>query len=71
MVLSAMKDGAAVNEAALNQVMFYIPNIFSITCFSHVIDNAGKKFQFRILDTFFSHWHGMFAHSPAVRSSCV
>lgn len=67
MIISATKDGAAVNEAALNQVKFYFPNIFSITCFSHVIDNAGKKFQFRILDTFLSHWNSMFSQSPAVR----
>ncbi|CAB4018870.1 Hypothetical predicted protein [Paramuricea clavata] len=56
-----------VNEAALNQVKFYFPNLFSITCFSHVIDNSGKKFQFRILDTFIRHWNSMFSQSPAVR----
>ena len=49
-----------------NQVKFYFPNIFSIACFSHIIDNAGKKFQFRILDTFLRHWNGMFSQSPAV-----
>ena len=67
MILSATRDGAAVNEAALNQVKFYFPNIFSITCFSHIIDNAGKKIQFRILDTLLRHWNGMFSQSPAVR----
>ncbi|CAB4024421.1 RNA-directed DNA polymerase from transposon BS [Paramuricea clavata] len=67
LILCATKDSAAVNEAALNQVKFYFSNLFSITCFNHVIDNAGKKFQFRILDTFIRHWNSMFSQSPAVR----
>ena len=31
------------------------------------MDNAGKKFQFRILDIFLRLWNGMFSQSPAVR----
>ena len=66
-ILAAMRDGAAVNEAAINQIKFYFPSIFNVTCFCHVVDNSGKRFQFRILDTFFKHWNAMFAHSPTVR----
>eukprot|EP00112_Aurelia_sp_Birch-Aquarium-sp1_P014586 Seg3162.1 transcript_id=Seg3162.1/GoldUCD/mRNA.D3Y31 product="hypothetical protein" protein_id=Seg3162.1/GoldUCD/D3Y31 len=66
-ILAAMRDGAAVNEAAINQIKFYFPSIFNVTCFSHVVDTSGKRFQFRLLDTFFKYWNAMFAHSPAVR----
>ena len=67
LILSTTKDGAAVNEAALNQVKFNFRNIFGIACFSHVIDSAGRKFPFRILDAFIRHWNNMFSHSPTVR----
>lgn len=45
-VLAAMRHGAAVNEDGLRQVKFYFPNTFSVTCFSHTIDNdnVGKHF---------------------------
>ena len=61
-----MKDGAAVNQAALRQVKFYFPQLLDVTCFSHTIDNVGKHFEFRVLDTFAHYWVSMFSHSPAV-----
>ena len=45
-LLAAMKDGAAVNEAAIRQIQFYFPQAFNVTCFSHTIDNVGKHFEF-------------------------
>ena len=38
-LLAAMKDGAAVNHAALEQVKFFFPQLLDITCFSHTIHN--------------------------------
>ena len=66
-LLAAMKDGAAVNEATIRQIQFYFPQAFSVTCFSHTIDNVGKHFEFRGLDKFIMYWTAMFSNSPAVR----
>ena len=66
-LLAAMKDGAAVNHAALEQVKFFFPQLLDITCFSHTIDNVGKHFEFRVLDRFSQLWVSMFSHSAAVR----
>ena len=65
-LLAAMKDGAAVNGAALQQVKFYFPQLLDVTCFSHTIDNVGKHFEFRVLDRFAHLWISMFSHSHAV-----
>ena len=66
-LLAAMKDGAAVNDAAIRQIQFYFPQAFSVTCFSHTIDNVGKHFEFRVQDKFIMYWNAMFSNSPAVR----
>ena len=66
-LLAALKDGAAVNHAALEQVKFFFPQLLDITCFSHTIDNVGKHFEFRVLDRFSQLWVSMFSHSAAVR----
>ncbi|KAK3742871.1 hypothetical protein QZH41_007769 [Actinostola sp. cb2023] len=66
-LLAAMKDGASVNKAALQQVKFFFPQLLDVTCFSHIIDNVGKHFEFRVLDTFAQYWVSMFSHSAAVR----
>ena len=67
LLLAAMKDGAPVNRAALEQVKFYFPQLLDITCFSHTIDNVGKHFEFRVLDRFAQLWVSMFSQSAAVR----
>ena len=67
LLLAAMKDGAWVNRAALEQVKFYFPQLLDITCFSHTTDNVGKHFEFRVLDRFTQLWVAMFSHSAAVR----
>ena len=61
-LLAAMKDGAAVNEAALRQVKFYFPKVFSVTCFSHTIDNVGKHFVFKVLDIIYHFCFGTFLY---------
>ena len=59
-LLVAMKDGAAVNEAVIQQIQFYFPQAFSVTCFFHTIDNVGKHFEFRVLHKFIMYWTAMF-----------
>ena len=63
---TAMKDGASVNQAALQQVRFFFPQLLDVTCFSHTI-NTGKHFEFRVLDTFAQYWVSLFSHSGAAR----
>ena len=67
MLIGGMRDGAAVNGAALRQLKFFFPNLMDIVCFSHTIDNVGGHFEFRILDSFTQHWIGLFAHSYNAR----
>ena len=62
-VFAGMRDGAAVNGAAIKQLLFFYPNIMDVICFSHTINNVGCHFVFRVLDTFFRHWVNLFAHS--------
>ena len=66
-LLVAMKDGAYVNQAALQQVRFFFPQLLDVTCFSHKIDNVGKHFEFRVLDTFAQYWVNLFSHRAAAR----
>lgn len=62
-VFAGMRDGAAVNGAAIKQLLFFYPNIVDVICFSHSINNVGCHFVFRVLDTFFCHWVKLFARS--------
>ena len=64
-LFAAMKDGASVNQAAQQQVRFFFPQLLDVTCFSHTIDNVGKHFEFRVLDTFAQYWVSLFSHSAA------
>ena len=66
-LLAAMKDGASVNQAALQQVRFFFPQLLDVTCFSHTIDNVGKHFEFRVLDTFVQYRVSLLSHSAAAR----
>ena len=66
-LLASMRDGAAVNEAALLQVSFFFSNVFNVTCFSDTIDNVGRHFEFGVQDTFSRYWNTMFSLSPSAR----
>ena len=44
-ILAAIRDGAAFNEAAINQIKFYFPSILNDTCSSHVVNNSAKNFN--------------------------
>ncbi|CAB4040917.1 DNA-directed primase polymerase, partial [Paramuricea clavata] len=42
-LLAAMRDGASVNQAALNRIAFIFPNLLNVVCFSHTLDNVAKR----------------------------
>jgi hypothetical protein len=41
-LLATMRDGASVNQAALNGIAFIFPNLLNFICFSHTLDNVGN-----------------------------
>ena len=43
------------------------PQALDVGCFSHMIDNAGRKFATPLLDEFISSWISLFSHSPKAR----
>ena len=61
--LAAMRDGATVNQAALNIVSFIFPNMVNVVCFSHTLDNVGNHFEIPTLKEFGSLWIEMFRNS--------
>ena len=66
--MAAIRDGAAVNGAALHnmkEIMF--PQLFDIICSSHSLDNVGRHFDTPLLDEFGQLWIGLFARSPAAK----
>ena len=62
-LLAAMRDGASVNQAALNIVSFIFPNMVNVVCFSHTLDNVGNHFEIPTLKEFGSLWIRMFCNS--------
>ena len=41
-----MRDGAAVNGAALRQLKFFYADLLDVVCFfSHTLDNVGSHFE--------------------------
>ena len=59
-LIAAMRDGASVNQAALNIVSFIFPNMLNVVCFSHTLDNVGNHFEIPTLKELVSssgdHW---------------
>ena len=67
-LVAAIRDGAAVNGAALRnmkEIMF--PQLFDIICSSHSLDNVGRHFDTPLLNEFGQLWIGLFARSPAAK----
>ena len=62
-LLATMKDGASVNQAALNHIKFVFPKMFIVVCFSHTIDNVGNHFKVPDLLSFGSLWIRLFKNS--------
>ena len=58
-----MRDGASVNQAALERIAFIIPRMLNVVCFSHTLDNVGNHLVIPTLVEFGSLWIRMFRHS--------
>ena len=68
LILAAMRDGASVNNCAMQTVKVVYPQIIDIRCFSHTLDLVGDKFNAPVLTTFISYWISLFSHSPKTKS---
>lgn len=66
-IIAIMRDGAAVNGAAVRNLSVLYPNLMDITCFSHTANNAGHHFEFATLHEFGSLWIKLFAHSAKAK----
>ena len=62
-LLAAMRDGASVNQAALDRIAFIFPKMLNIVCFSHTLDNVGKHLEIPTLLEFGNLWVRLFSHS--------
>ena len=59
-LLAAMRDGASVNQAALNRIQFFFPKMLNIVCFSHTLDNVGSHLVTPTLQEFGNLWVRLF-----------
>ena len=62
-LLAAMRDGASVNQAALDRIAFIFPKMPNVVCFSHTLNNVGNHLVIPSLVEFGSLWIRMFRHS--------
>ena len=69
-LIAAMRDGASVNQAALNRIELIFPKTFNVVCFSHTLDNVGNYFVIPNLSEFGNLWIRLFGHSHKVRLMC-
>ena len=68
-VVAAMRDGASVNSAAIRNLKVLYPNMFDVSCFSHAANNAGRHFDFPVLERFGQYWVQLFSHSCKAKLS--
>ena len=62
-LLAAMRDGASVNQAALDRIAFIFPKMLNVVCFSHTLDNVANHLVIPTLLEFGSVWIRLFRHS--------
>ena len=62
-LLAAMRDGASVNQAALNRMAFIFPEMLNVVCFSHTLDNVGNHLDIPNLVEFVDLCIRLFSHS--------
>ena len=62
-LLAAMRDGASVNQAALDRIAFIFPKMPNVVCFSHTLNNVGNHLVIPSLVEFGSLWIRMFRHN--------
>ena len=58
-----MRDGASVNQAALDRIAFIFPKMLNVVCFSHTLNNVGNHLVIPSLVEYGSLWIRMFRHS--------
>ena len=51
-----MRDGASVNNVAMQVVNIVYPDALDIRCYSHTLDLIGKKFSTPVLIDFCTLW---------------
>ena len=66
-LLATMKDGASVNQTALNHIKFVFPKMLSVVCFSHTLDNVRNHFKVPDLLSFGILWIRLFKHSHTAK----
>ena len=66
-LLAAMRDGASVNNVAIQTLKIVYPLVIDIRCFSHTIDHVGGRFETPVLSEFITLWICLFSHSPKKR----
>ena len=66
-VLAAMRDGASVNNVAIQTLRIVYPLVIDIRCFSHTIDRVGGRFETPVLSEFITLWICLFSHSPKTK----
>ena len=65
---AAMRDGASINQAALNRIKFFFPKMLTmIVCFSHTLDNVGSHLMIPALQEFGDLWVRLFHSYRAKR----
>lgn len=62
-LIAAIRDGASVNQAALNRIRFIFPKTFNVVCFSHTLDNVGNHFVIPNLTEVGNLWIRLFSQS--------
>ena len=55
-----MRDGASVNNVAVQVVNIVYPDALDIRCYSHTLDLIGKKFSTPVLSDFCTLWLSLF-----------
>ena len=66
-LMAAIRDGASVNQAALNCIQFIFPKTFNVVCFTHTLDNVANHFGIPDLSEFGNLWICLFGHSLKAR----
>lgn len=65
-LIAPIRDGASVNQAALNRIQFTFPKTFNVVCFSQTLDNVGNHFVIPNLTEFGNLWVRLFSQSHKV-----
>ena len=67
LIYASMRDRASVNGAAIRSLALLYPNVIDVTCFSHTLNNAGRHFNFPLLNRFCRLWISLFSHSARAK----